>query len=150
MTQQRRDDKSTEFGIWTRAPEQSKEIGSHLGYCATNLDWIWQDYKRDLFMLIEEKRYRALPKFYQVILYKLLDTACKSLYKNYRGFHCLIFENTSPDDGGIYLDGKWISREELIAFLQFSSPDDWYQSYYPPKNWIKIGTPKTTTGSSNG
>ncbi len=47
----------------------------------------------------------------------------------YRGFHLLQFENTTPNDGKTFLDGKEINRNELIKFLKFEQPFDWYLKF---------------------
>jgi len=117
MTVQRRDSHSTEFGLWIR--EQS-EIDSAKGFVATNIDYVWRNYKTGEWMMIEEKRYNNQPKFPQTELFSLVDK-CAKIDPKYSGFHFLVFENTSPDDGKTFLDGKEISNEELIKFLQFRS-----------------------------
>lgn len=115
MTRQRNDNHSTEFGIWLR---KQKEIDSKLGFVTTNLDYIWQNYKTGEWMLIEEKRYMSLLRFPQSKLLEIVDRVAKH-DRNYRGFHIIQFEKTSPDDGSIYLDGKQITREQLVLFLRF-------------------------------
>ena len=115
MTQQRRDEHSTEFGIWLR---EQKEIDSGLGFVATNIDYLWRNYKTNKWMLIEEKRYGRKSQFPQTAMFELLDKACRS-DNNYCGFYYLIFEKTSPDDGKIFLNDKEISKDELINFLRF-------------------------------
>lgn len=49
-----------------------------------------------------------------------------------------MFENTSPDDGQILLDGYAVSKQDLIEFLQFEKNDDWYESYFAPDNIKKM------------
>lgn len=89
-------------------------------------------------MLLEEKRHRWMPKSYQISMYRVLDAACAGA-KDYRGFHILVFENTTPDDGWIYLDGRHIVRRELISFLQFEQTPEFYQSWWPPSNIKRLG-----------
>ncbi len=117
MTQQRRDEHSTEFGLWLR---KQPEIDSGLGYIATNIDYIWENYKNGKWMIIEEKRYGFEPKFYQKKILKLLDENCRN-DKNFYGVHVLVFEKTSPDDGNIFWDGKQITKDELLELLTFRS-----------------------------
>ena len=69
-------------------------------------------------MLIEEKRYNQLPKFYQTAAFGIINSNCKQ-DDRYKGFHILVFENTSPEDGKIWLDHKLIDKMALIRFLQF-------------------------------
>jgi len=114
MTKQRHDSHSTEFGLWLR---NQGEIDSRLGYVASNLDYIWNNYKTGLWMLLEEKRYGKAPAFYQIALFKIIDAAAKR-DPNYRGFHIIKFQKTSPEDGYIWLDEKRIDEKELIAFLR--------------------------------
>jgi len=115
MTLQRFDEHSTEFGLWLR---KQPEIDSKLGYLASNIDYMWRNYKTGLWMLIEEKRYNSSPKFWQRNMFKILFNLCR-IDKNFKGFHLIVFENTSPDDGKIYLDKIEINREYLIKFLRF-------------------------------
>lgn len=117
MTEQRHDNHSTEFGIWLR---EQKQIDSGLGFVATNIDYLWRNYKSKKWMLIEEKRFGRKPKFPQTGMFELLDNVCKN-DNNYCGFHYLIFENTSPDDGKIFLDNIEINKDELIKFLRFEN-----------------------------
>jgi len=121
MTRQRDDDHSTEFGIWLR---EQPALDSKLGYIATNIDYLWKNYKTGKWMLLEEKRY--LGKFHYAQretfkwLYKLLESL-GNLLPGYEGFHSIVFENTNPDDGKIYLDKKSITKQELIEFLSFKN-----------------------------
>ena len=134
MTSKRRDEHSTEFGLWLR---EQPEIDSALGYIATNIDYHWMNYKTGQWLLIEEKRHRRLPGWVQVEQYKIMDAAARS-DAQYHGFHVLVFENTSPDDGEIWLDGRYISTADLFDFLGFSKPKSWYTSYYPGRGHTMI------------
>lgn len=115
MTQKRRDEHSTEFGLWLR---EQRQLDSGLGYVATNIDYVWENYKTGAWMIIEEKRYRSQPKFYQKRIFERLDRYCKQ-DKVFHGVHVLVFENTSPDDGKIYWDGKQITKDQLLELLTF-------------------------------
>lgn len=116
MTQKRRDDHSTEFGLWIR---EQPEIDSGLGFIATNIDYVWRNYKTDQWMLIEEKRFGHKLKYYQKEIFRLLNWCCKH-QPHFFGFHILTFENTSPDDGKIFWDEKEITKAELLSYLTFS------------------------------
>ena len=120
MTQKRRDSHSTEFGLWLR---EQPEIDSKLGYIATNIDYVWKNYKTNDWMIIEEKRYGCQPKFYQEKIFDVLNWCCKH-HPNFHGVHILVFEKTSPDDGKIYWDGKEISRNKLIEILSFKDANN--------------------------
>lgn len=115
MTIRRIDSHSTEFGLWLREQE---ELDSTKGYRATNIDYLWKSNKTGEYMLVEEKRHGSCVKDWQAQIFKQLDSALKT-DKNYKGFHTLIFENTSPEDGYVLLDGKKITRQQVIKFLQF-------------------------------
>ena len=118
MTAKRNDSHSTEFGLWLR---EQPEIDSKDGYLATNIDYLWRNYKTGLWMLIEEKRYNSQVKRWQKELFDLLNW-CASKHPRYRGFHILQFENTGPDDGAVIWDGEYVTRDQLIQFLRFE-PD---------------------------
>ena len=115
MTKKRYDKHSTEFGLWLR---EQPEIDSKLGFLATNVDYMWSNYKTGNWMLIEEKRYNSECKHWQRKMFAVINRVCR-LDKRYKGFHLIVFENTSPEDGAIFLDKKKISKDELIKFLKF-------------------------------
>ena len=115
MTATRRDEHSTEFGLWLR---DQCEIDSALGFVATNIDYLWRNYRTGYWMFIEEMRHGVMPKRWQSESFDLVNKVSKDDPK-YKGFHYLIFENTSPEDGTITLDGKEISKDDLIKFLRF-------------------------------
>ena len=115
MTRKRIDAHSTEFGLWLR---EQKCIDSNLGFIATNVDYIWANYKTGDWMLIGEKRFKASVTFSQSQLLNKLDVLCRG-DKQYHGLHILRFENTSPEDGEIRLDGNIITKPQLLEFLQF-------------------------------
>ena len=118
-TRKRNDSHGTEFGSWIRDVER---VSSRLGYIATDLDYVWQNYKTGHIMLIEEKRMMGRLTYAQSQTFKELDEFFKS-NTMYRGFHLLQFENLSPDDGAIFWDGVQISPDELVDKLQFKDMD---------------------------
>ena len=115
MTKKRFDSHSTEFGLWLRG---QAEIDSSLGFIATNVDYVWRNYKTGEWMLIEEKRFGRKPAFYQEEIFRLLDW-CAAHHPKYRGFHTLTFQQTSPEDGRIWLDDEEIEKGDLLTFLRF-------------------------------
>jgi len=115
LTRKRNDDHSTEFGLWLRNQDR---VSSSKGYVATNIDFMWKHIKSGKWMLIEEKRYMSKATWSQRELFKIVHKACIS-DPNYCGIHLIQFENTSPDDGKVYIDNKEVTHEELIKFLQF-------------------------------
>ena len=143
MTQKRRDNASTEFGLWLR---YQNEIDSKLGFVTSNIDYVWRNYKTKEYMLIEEKRFGWFPRFYQIKTYGLIDEPHRGK-NNYRGFHILIFEMTNPEDGRVWLDGKIISRDQLIQWLCFKAPPDWYTTYLPKTQITKIKFTEVDNGN---
>lgn len=115
MTKPRYDKHSTEFGLWLREQE---EINSRHGFVASNLDYIWQNYKTKQWMLIEEKRYMANLTWSQMQMFKFLVKKIKYDPKFY-GFFLIQFERSSPDDGNIYINHKPVTKKMLIKFLRF-------------------------------
>jgi len=132
MTKERNDDKSTPFGLWIR---KVKELDSALGFTGNNLDFFWRNYKTEDWMLLEEKSYMACLTLSQSQNFPILHNLCKA-DKKYKGFYILTLENTTPDDGQIYLSKIddpnliKISKENLIKFLKFKiTYDDVYSIY---------------------
>jgi len=117
MTQQRRDNHSTEFGLWLR--KQEKIDSRKYGFVTTNIDYVWKNYRTGKYMFIEEKRYMSDVRFYQKNIFNEIDRACKN-DENYCGFYVLKFEKTNPNDGKIYLNDIEITKEDLFKFLQFN------------------------------
>lgn len=121
MTRKRWDGHSTEFGLWLR---EQKEIDSGLGFVTTNLDYIWENYKTGQWCFLEEKRYNSRPAPSQlkqfVRLHKLINDT------KYLGFFVLVFENTTPEDGAMWLcqlcsgiTYQQIDKPTLMRFLTF-------------------------------
>lgn len=125
MTIQRSYGNDTNFGKWLRTNDQ---LDSSNGYVATDVDYVWNDYKSNRFMLIEEKCNKATSSFPQSQTFKMLDEAIKGK-ESYHGFHLLQFDNTSPTDGKIYLDGRQITEGQLVKFFQFELPEKYYDTY---------------------
>lgn len=117
MTRKRNDSHSTEFGLWLR---EQPEIDSGLGYVCTNVDYMWRNYKTGQWMLIEEKRHGSQVKKWQQSMFDILNW-CGKQHPRFCGFHTIVFENTGPEDGKIYLDGIYITKAELIDFLKFET-----------------------------
>ncbi|MFA6972989.1 MAG: hypothetical protein WC208_16525 [Gallionella sp.] len=122
MTRPRFDEHSTEFAKWIRS---QKDIDSYLGYRGYNLDFIWWlkkgfEKEPEFWMLIEEKRYMSSCRSDQALTYDWLHEKITRLNDpTYKGFHLLQFENTSPEDGKIFLNKKEITMPQLLAFLRF-------------------------------
>jgi hypothetical protein len=110
---------ATQFSEWLR---KQVSIDSNKGYIVTDLDFIWENYKTNEFMLIKEKRKMNKMTWVQEKQFKRIDSILKhSTY--YKGFYLIQFQNTNPDDGKIFWNYKEISKEELIEKLQFKNVD---------------------------
>ena len=131
MTIKRRDNHSTEFGLWTRGqPEidSAKTVNGGNGFTATDIDF-------------EEKRKQSQPTYSQNEVFKLLDKALAP-NSNYLGFWCIVFTNTTPDDGAYYIyritDEKQPpvkynfpkSRLAMLAFLkmEWNNEEEWAET----------------------
>lgn len=127
MTRQRNDEHSTEYGIWTRKQEAlpSKRlnydgtINEKYGFVSTNLDFVWGNYITGRWMIHEEKRFMSALTYSQEKLYRKLDHCISDTL--YAGFHHIMFENTNPDDGKVFVNDTLLSTDELILFLQFDN-----------------------------
>lgn len=124
MTVQRSYGNDTNFGKWLRSNDQ---LDSSNGYTATDIDYVWNDYQSNKFMLVEEKCNNSTSSFPQSQTFKMLDKNINS--NNYYGFHLLQFENTSPTDGDIYLDTRKITEGQLVKFFQFELPEKYYDTH---------------------
>jgi len=116
----------SKFSEWLR---NQPKIDSSLGFIASDIDYVWKNYKTGLWVYIEEKCHMENIGFPQSeILDFTHELAEKSRDKKYRGFHFIQFEYTNPDDGKIYLDHKEITKKDLIEFLCFEKPSNWYKT----------------------
>ncbi len=78
-----------------------------------------------MLLTIEEKRFNGKLRWSQEQQFKRLHNAVQ-YDPLYCGFFVIVFENTSPDDGCTYLNGKIITKEILIEFLRFKFPVNSY------------------------
>jgi len=131
MTRKRNDNHSTEFGLWIRdfGPDSRRDKLD-----VENLDYVIFNYGTGDLALIEEKRFGKIPTRAQWDTLGVVDQLLKhgadsgKLIKTlrgwrkikYHGLFLLRFENTTPDDGWMELNGKRISRNELMRFLNFN------------------------------
>ena len=99
---------------------------SSTGFLASDLDFILWNWKTRRLMLIEVKTRGAKMRFWQESLFKMFDNLiligaehlCPAI--EYRGFHCIRFENTSFDDGRVYFDDTLTTEMDLINVLGMS------------------------------
>lgn len=111
-------DRSLAFSKWIR--ENCND--SSTGFLVGNLDWIFWDYKRRRLILIEEKTRNAtcsiwFRRLMDEVFVPALREHCKKTGIEFKEFHVLTFENTSPKDGRIWLDDFEIDEQGLAAFL---------------------------------
>uniref|UniRef100_A0A6H1ZHI4 Uncharacterized protein n=1 Tax=viral metagenome TaxID=1070528 RepID=A0A6H1ZHI4_9ZZZZ len=104
------------FSQWIRnnLPDSSK------GLMVSDLDFILQNYKTKVLMLLEIKTRNAELKTWQKSLFKKLSRWIKNGIDkdwNYLGFHIIKFENTFFNDGKCWLDNKVVSESELKDIL---------------------------------
>jgi hypothetical protein len=85
---------------------------------ASNIDYIWRNYKTGEWMIIEEKRHGKDCPQWQREIFIILHNAAKHDPK-YRGFYFIQFENTNPDDGKILINNKPATKELLLKLLRF-------------------------------
>lgn len=104
------------FSGWVREnlPDSSS------GYMASDLDFIFWNYKTKKVMLIEIKTRSANVKTWQKTMWSNINKWLKNGIDNdwtYLGFNLIQFEKTNFDDGKCFLNGKEICEKELIKFL---------------------------------
>lgn len=112
------------FSDWIRTPT---ELDSKKGFRNYDIDNIWWLKDKGLWMRIEEKTRNGSMTPDQKMIFAHIHTSTDDQV-GYKGFHLLVFSNTTPDNGETFLDGKKISREDLIGFFEFAKPDSWYET----------------------
>jgi hypothetical protein len=121
MTRQEQTNKrSLVFSQWIR----TNLPDSKTGYCVTNQDWIFWNWKTRTILLCEEKTHNGeisiwFRRLIRDVLHPALEEYCKKNNITYKGYHLIQFENESPDDGKLYIDRKESTRDDLKALLTF-------------------------------
>ena len=95
---------------------------SSSGLLITDIDWLFFNHITKRFMLIEEKTNGAQVAFPQSKIFTFLHNVILEGIKNnadyqYMGFHTIVFENTTFENGKCYWDNEEITADELIAKL---------------------------------
>lgn len=118
----------TPFSMWLRElgdPLTSRTISNQ------NLDYVWHDYPRNFLLTLEEKRHGARPSAAQndthgvvAQLLAMSDGRMVSTLRGLRparyfGHYVVVFENTTPDDGAMRINGQECSRIVLLKLLAF-------------------------------
>lgn len=116
-------ERSLEFSGWIR--QNCNDAGT--GFTVFNLDFVFWDFRRRRLILIEEKTHGThetqcapyVRRFMREVMEPALRDYCATLTPaiTFIGFHTLVFENTSPDDGRMWLNGREINAEFLGLFL---------------------------------
>ncbi len=122
----------TEFSNWIRTVDALK---SSDGYIATNVDFMWRNYKTGEWMLIEEKRHGSRPAHWQMQCFQTIDKACSS-DPNYLGFYLVVFENTLPTDG-------WVEVVRVSDGLEWRPSADQFVRWLSFKRWTPPIKPTT-------
>jgi len=125
MTRQEQYNKrSLDFSIWIR----ENLPDSNTGFCVTNQDWVFYNWKTKRLMLAEEKtNFGHVSSWFLRLINEIIHPAlleyCPNHNIDYRGYHIIKFENSSPNDGRISLDAlgrnvkKIVTQEQLKLFL---------------------------------
>jgi len=131
MTRRRIDSHSTEFGLWIR---DAHRLDSTHGFRAYNVDYAWAHFSSGKYLFIEEKRFGGSPRPHQCWLYKKIDKVGRR-DPLYHGFHILTFQNPSPVDGWMRLNGELFTAQDLIRFLAFEASSEHYLNFCDPRRW---------------
>ncbi len=141
MTRQEQfpDTKFSEFSRWLR---NNPWLNSKNGHTFVNVDFFCYNYHKKTIKIVEEKMYyskrngdrKSIPYAQRRALEMLYDMA-KCYVETHpetilKGVHLIEFENTSPMDGGILINGKPVTESTLTAFMGDELSDDWYTSFH--------------------
>lgn len=126
----------TPFLDWIRRQRGLESVSA--GFVGTDIDLVWYNYKLARLMLLEEKRGTEEYRNSQRTTLSVLDQALSFAFTHpdftlytpeqclaipprirYFGRHVIRFERTSPDDGGIRIDGTPVTKDEFLRFLKF-------------------------------
>lgn len=121
----------TDFSIWVRHADQLESNRYRISI--HDRDWVIERglnpaFGQALTMLVEEKTHLKEVPLQQLAMLRKFHEMCRA-DKRWMGSHVLQFENTSPLNGRIFLDGIEISIEQLIQFIRFEQPKSWYNCF---------------------
>lgn len=118
MRKPQRKEDFTPFGLWI--PENCKS--SRDGLSVSNLDYVFEDFKKKRLMLVEEKRYNGALYHAQRLTFKVLDKMLRQVARShgydYWGFYLVVLAKELPEDG-VRLNGNPVSVDQLIKHLNF-------------------------------
>jgi hypothetical protein len=128
MTRQSNDGKQTPFSLWLRNKHpdnvrfirDNDPIDSAKGFTTTDIDYVWMNYKTGEWFIIEEKRYCAEPEYSQREVLNFINRlARKADPEHYKGLYYIVFENTNPEDGKIWVNKVEVDKNRLLRLLRF-------------------------------
>ena len=108
--------RSLEFSRWIR----ENLPNSHTGFLVYNIDYVLFDKRYKKVMFLEEKTHGARVRFPQSEVIRYIDTWMRRGVGDgwkYIGYFTVVFENESPSDGRIWLDGEEITEDVLRDIL---------------------------------
>ena len=123
---------ASSFGLWLRKHDL---IDSRLGFRATDFDFIlymWgqeSDNQITRWMFLEEKIFSRDLTCTQRGLFSIIDGRM-AWDNSYNGFHLIQFAKTCFGDGAAFLDYELVTEEEMIRFLAFQMPHEYYHSLF--------------------
>jgi len=115
MTIKRKYSGGMDLGMWFR---EQPEIDSKKGYLISDVDFMYYHRYSGLWMLLEVKCKISEPKSWHRNMLLILDKCAKN-DPNYRGFHLISFENSTPDNGRIFINTRHVTKEQFMLFLQY-------------------------------
>lgn len=119
MTRQEQTGKrNLDFSKWIRVNLPD----SYEGFRVSDLDFVLANVKTKKIMLLEKKIYAGKCRKWQKDLFSNIDRWISAGIDGdweYLGFHTIVFGNTAPHNGQIWLDGEPVSEKQLAAKLSF-------------------------------
>ena len=117
MREAKRRSSFTDFGLWIK--DELREDMS-----VTDIDYVFSDYKKERFMLVEEKcKLSKIEKGQAHVFERINDIFnCKQNIngQKYHGFYVIQFPQTLPTDDGTLLNGYHVNIKQLIDHLNFT------------------------------
>ena len=119
---------ATPFSHWLRqlpTPLDSRNVSNQ------NLDYVWHDYRRNYLLTIEEKRFggtatSAQQDTHGVIAQMLANSNGLHVHTargvrpvTYFGHYLVRFQNTTPEDGNMWINGIESTKTDLLEILAF-------------------------------
>lgn len=123
----------TPFSEWIRiyGPDSKAETDS---IDIEDVDYVVFNYLTGDLMTLEEKQkgawvseaqgdtHHVISQMLAIASGSVVNTLRGARKITYHGHHVIQFENTGPEDGLIKIDGKIVSKEALVRFVNFGKP----------------------------